>query len=125
MWCVCRKPSNVSETWISQEVTLLYTPSHRPHIGFGCPAVLVRADMEEDTEIYASGVRWVAVRLVSRAVLVIGALHDRAFYPMGKRSKRSRVALTVSSLLLLGTMWCWVPMPIRQSEWIQRWSICW
>ena len=52
---------------------MVYTPSHRPQRGFRVPAVLVRADMEEDTEIYASGVRWVAVRVLSHAVLIISA----------------------------------------------------
>ena len=42
---------------------VVYTPSHRPQRGFRVPAVLVRADMGEDTEIYASAVRWVAVRV--------------------------------------------------------------
>ena len=41
--------------------------------GFQVPAVLVRADLGEDTEIYASGVRWVAVRVLSHAVLIISA----------------------------------------------------
>ena len=47
----------------------MYTPSHRPHRGFGCPVVLVRADMG-DLRIWGT---LVAVRLVSRAVLVISA----------------------------------------------------
>ena len=67
--------------------------------------------MGEDTEIYASGVRWVAVRVLSHAVLIISAhlrMHDRALCPIGKRSKRSRVTLNVSSLLFLGTMLFWV-----------------
>ena len=37
---------------------------HRPQRGFRVPAVLVRADMEEDTEICASGVRWVCCESV-------------------------------------------------------------
>ena len=41
--------------------------------GFRVPAVLVRAELGEDTEIYASGVRWVAVRVLSHAVLIISA----------------------------------------------------
>ena len=49
------------------------TPSHRPKRGFRCPAVLVRVDTEENTEIYASVVRWVAVRVFSHAVLIISA----------------------------------------------------
>ena len=52
---------------------VVYTPSHRPQRGFRVPAVLVRAELGEDTEIYASGVRWVAVRVLSYAVLVISA----------------------------------------------------
>ena len=52
---------------------MVYTPSHRPQRGSRVPAVLVRADMGEDTEIHASGVRWVAVRLLSHAVLIISA----------------------------------------------------
>ena len=50
-----------------------YTPGHRPQRGFRCPAVLVRAELGEDTEIYASGVRWVAVRVLLHAVLIISA----------------------------------------------------
>ena len=41
--------------------------------GFRVPAVLVRADLGEDTEICASGVRWVAVRVLLHAVLIISA----------------------------------------------------
>ena len=52
---------------------VVYTPSHHPQRGFRVPAVLVRADLGEDTEIYASGVRWVAVRVLSHAVLIISA----------------------------------------------------
>ena len=52
---------------------MVYTPSHRPQRGFPVPAVLVTADMGEGTEIYASGVRWVAVRWLSHAVLIISA----------------------------------------------------
>ena len=52
---------------------MVYTPSHPPQSGFQVPAVLVRADMGEDTEIYASGARWVAVRVLSHAVLIISA----------------------------------------------------
>ena len=40
---------------------VVYTPSHRPQRGFRAP------------EIYASGVRWVAVRVLSHAVLIISA----------------------------------------------------
>ena len=35
-------------------------------------------------------------------------MHDRALCLIGKRSKRSRVALNDSSLLFLGTMLYWV-----------------
>ena len=91
------------------------TPSHRPKRGFRVPAVLVSADLGEDTEIYASGVRWVAVRVLSQAMLIISAHLPHARQSVlsyrEKRSKRSRVVLNVSSLLFLGTMWCWVPMP--------------
>ena len=46
---------------------VVYTPPHRPHRGFRVPAVLVRIDVGEDTEVYASGVRCVAVRFASHA----------------------------------------------------------
>ena len=52
---------------------MVYTPSHRPQRGFRVPAVLVRAELGEDTEIYASDVRWVAERVMSHAVLIISA----------------------------------------------------
>ena len=52
---------------------MVYTPRHRPQRGFRVRAVLVRAKLGEDTEIYASGVRWVAVRVLSHAVLIISA----------------------------------------------------
>ena len=59
---------------------VVYTPSHRPQRGLRVPAVLVRTDLGEETEIYASKVRWVAVRVLLYAVLIISAhLHDRAF----------------------------------------------
>ena len=90
---------------------VVYTPSHRPQRGFRVPAVLVRADMGEDTEIYASGVRWVAVRVLSHAVLIISAhlpYARQSVMSCRKRSKRSRVALNVSSLLFRGTMLFWV-----------------
>ena len=52
---------------------MVYTPSHRPQRGFWVPAILVRAELGEDTEIYASGARWVAVRVLPHAVLIISA----------------------------------------------------
>ena len=52
---------------------VVYTPSHRPQRAFRVPAVLVRAELGEDTEIYASDVRWVAVRVLSHAMLIISA----------------------------------------------------
>ena len=52
---------------------MVYTPCHRPQRGFWVPAVLVRADLGDDREIYASRVRWVAVRVLSHAVLIISA----------------------------------------------------
>ena len=57
----------------------MHAPSHRPQRSFRCPAVLVGADVAEDTGILASGVRWVAVRFLSRATLVVNAhmLHAR------------------------------------------------
>ena len=85
--------------WCTRQVIV-----HRE--GSGLPAVLVRAELGEDTEIYASGVRWVAVRVLSHAVLIISAHlpHARqSVMSYRERSKRSRVALNVSSLLFLGT----------------------
>ena len=47
---------------------VVYTPSHRPQRGFRVPAVLVRAELGEDTEIYASGVLGGCERVVARRV---------------------------------------------------------
>ena len=47
-------------------------PSHRPQKGFRCPAVLVRADMGEDTDFCVWGSLG-GVRFLSRATLVVSA----------------------------------------------------
>ena len=77
---------------------MVYTQSHRPQRGF-----------REDTEIHASGVRWVAVRVLSHAVLIISAHLPHARQSvMSYRETLQEITCNVSSLLFLGTMLFWV-----------------
>ena len=70
---VCRRPSDVLETWIPQEVTLCTRQVIVHREGSGVQLFWLGPTWREDTEICTSGARWVPVRLVSRAVLVISA----------------------------------------------------
>ena len=63
---VCCVPARGSKRPENVEVPgghLMYTSSQPLLKGCRCPAILVRADMSEDTEIFDSGIRWLAVRV--------------------------------------------------------------
>ena len=104
---------------------MVYTPSHRPQRGFQVPAVLVRADMGEDTEIYASGVRWVAVRVLSHAVLIISAHARQSVLSYSETLQEITCCLERFKSafprhhVVLGA-YCNVSF-----EWLRRWSFCW
>ena len=73
-WCVCRKPSNVSENLAIPGGHVVYTPSHHPQRGFQVPAVLVRAELERrHGDLRFLVYVWVAVTVLSHAVLIISA----------------------------------------------------
>ena len=100
MWCVCRRPSNVLVPWTSQEV-MWCTRQVIVHRGFRCPAVLGRADKggrHGDLRFWCTlgGCQVVVARCVDHQHTPAACTAERS---VGKRSKRSRVALNVSSLL--------------------------
>ena len=50
---------------------LVFTPALKPQKGFRCPAIVIRVNMSENTEIFDSGIRWLAARVNALKTLVV------------------------------------------------------
>ena len=69
--------------------------------------------MGEDTEIFASGVRWVAVRLLSHAVLISAHLPHARQSVLSYRETLQEITCCLERFksVFLGTILYWLLMP--------------